>query len=286
MGGQEPSVDSAKQQKTVLVTGCSSGIGLDAAHVLAQRGWRVLATCRHQRDVDARLAEGLDSFRLDLSDESSVARAVGHALSLGPVHALVNNGAFALPGAVEDLPRGGLRDIFETNLFGTHDLTQRLIPHFRQIGEGRIVNISSVLGLVGIPWRGAYVATKFALEGLTDVLRIEMADTPVHVILVEPGPIGTKIRQNSIPHFERWIDWKNSPRIEQYRQTLLKRLYEPEAKKDKWELPSRAVSDKIVHALEAARPQPRYYVTRPTRIAGLGRRILSTRALDWFAQRS
>lgn len=272
--------------KTVLITGCSSGIGLDAAHFLTGRGWRVLATCRQQADVDRLQAMGLTSFTLDLACETSVADAVAHALSLGPVHGVVNNGAFAIPGAAEDLPRGALREIFETNLFGTHDLTRQLIPHFRQIGEGRVVNISSVLGLVGIPWRGAYAATKFALEGLTDVLRVEMSDTPIRVSLIEPGPIGTMIRLKSIPHFERWIDWQNSPRIAQYQATLLKRLYEPEAKKDKWELPPRAVSEKIAHALESTRPNPRYYVTRPTRIAGIGRRLLSTRALDWFAQRS
>lgn len=272
--------------KTVLITGCSSGIGLDAAEYLTRTGWRVLATCRQPDDV-ARLRQlGLESFVLDLADQDSVAQAVDHALSLGPVHALVNNGAFALPGAVEDLPRDGLRAIFETNLFGTHDLTRRLIAHFRQINQGHIVNISSVLGLVGIPWRGAYVATKFALEGLTDVMRIELSDSPIKVTLIEPGPIGTKIRLNSIPHFERWIDWQNSPRRDQYQTTLLKRLYEPAAMKDKYELPPRAVSLKLAHALDAAHPRPRYYVTRPTYIAGLGRRLLSTRALDWFAQRS
>ncbi len=272
--------------KTVLLTGCSSGIGRDAARHLTDKGWRVLATCRKEEDSSILRDEGFESFALDLADEDSVAAGVARALSLGPVHALVNNGAFALPGAVEDLPRGGLRQIFETNLFGTHDLTRRLIPHFRENGEGRIVTISSVLGLVGIPWRGAYVATKFALEGLTDVLRVEMADTPITISLIEPGPIGTAIRLKSIPHFERWIDWENSPRREQYRETLLKRLYEPAAKKDRHELPPRAVSEKIAHALDSARPRPRYYVTTPTYLSGVGKRILSTRALDWFARRS
>lgn len=272
--------------KTVLITGCSSGIGRDAAQYLTAQGWRVLATCRKPEDASDLRAEGLESFALDLSCEQSVAEGVAHALSLGPVHALVNNGAFALPGAVEDLPRGGLRAIFETNLFGTHDLTQRLIPQFRAIGEGRVVNISSVLGLVGIPWRGAYVASKFALEGLSDVLRVEMADTPIRVSLIEPGPIGTAIRLKSIPHFERWIDWENSPRVEQYRATLLKRLYHPEAKKDRYELSPRAVSEKIAHALDSKKPRARYYVTTPTYLSGIGKRILSTGALDWFARRS
>ncbi|RCW81048.1 SDR family NAD(P)-dependent oxidoreductase [Paracoccus lutimaris] len=271
--------------KTVLITGCSSGIGLDAAHHMRARGWRVIATCRKEADIQARRDEGFETLHLELADEDSVARCARDALALGPVDALVNNAAFAIPGAAEDLPRGALRAIFEANLFGTHDLTRHFLPHFRQHG-GRVINISSVLGLAGIPWRGAYVATKFALEGLTDVLRVEMADTPVRLVLIEPGPIGTRIRANSIPHFEAWIDWQSSARADQYRQTLLKRLYEPSAKKDRFELPPRAVSEKIALALESANPRPRYYVTTPTWIAGIGRRLLSTRALDWFARRS
>ena len=270
--------------KTVLITGCSSGIGLDAARHMQARGWRVIATCRHGDDLDARRAEGMKAIHLELGDEGSVARAAQQALDLG-VDALVNNAAFAIPGAAEDLPRGALRAIFEANLFGTHDLTCRLLPHFRANG-GRVVNISSVLGLVGIPWRGAYVATKFALEGLTDVMRAEMADTNVKIVLIEPGPIGTRIRLNSIPHFERWINWHDSPRRAQYEATLLQRLYHPAAKKDRFELPPAAVSRRIAQALESANPRPRYFVTTPTHMAGVARRLLPSRALDWFARRS
>ncbi|TRW97510.1 SDR family NAD(P)-dependent oxidoreductase [Paracoccus sp. M683] len=269
----------------VLITGCSSGIGLDAARHLRDRGWQVVATCRRPEDIAARRAEGMECLPLELADTASVRDCVRAALDGGPLDALINNAAFALPGAVEDIPREGLRAIFEANLFGTHDLTTRLIPHFRARGAGRIVNISSVLGLIGIPWRGPYVATKFALEGLTDVMRLELADTPIHVSLIEPGPIASKIRENAIPHFERWVNWQASPRAGDYRATLLKRLYEPAAKKDRFELPPQAVSQRITHALEAPRPKPRYYVTVPTRVSGIGRRILPTRALDWFARR-
>nr|WP_256449475.1 SDR family NAD(P)-dependent oxidoreductase [Paracoccus sp. Z118] len=268
-----------------MITGCSSGIGLDAARTMTARGWTVLATCRKPEDLAAREAEGMIPVPLDLADPQSVADAADLALSHGPVDALVNNAAFALPGAVEDLPRDGLRAIFEVNLFGTHDLTCRMIPHFRANGAGRIVNVSSVLGLVGIPWRGAYSATKFALEGLTDVLRLEMEDTPIRVILIEPGPITSRIRVNAIPHFERWIDWENSPRVEQYRRSLLKRLYEPSGK-DRFELPPSAVSARLVHALESPAPRARYGVTAATRISAAGKRMLPTRALDWFARRS
>lgn len=271
--------------RRVLITGCSSGIGLDAARHLQAQGWQVVATCRTPADIAARQAEGMECLPLDLASEDSVAACAEAALAGGPIDALVNNAAFALPGAVEDMPRGALRAIFEVNLLGTHDLTTRLIPAMRAQGEGRIVTISSVLGLVGIPWRGAYAASKFALEGLTDILRLEMADTPVKVILIEPGPIASKIRVNSIPYFERWIDWRASPRRAQYEATLLRRLYDP-GPPDRFQLPPSAVSRRLIHALEAARPRPRYYVTTPTWLAGAGRRLLPTRALDWLARRS
>lgn len=268
-------------QRTILITGCSSGIGLDAARTLHKRGWRVLATCRNAADCDRLRSEGLESFRLDLADEDSIAAAVAEAVTRtgGRLDALYNNGAFACPGAVEDLPRGALREIFETNLFGTHDLTRRVIPLMRAQGQGRIVNCSSVLGLVGATWRGAYVSTKFALEGLTDVLRIEMRGTGIEVILIEPGPITTRIRENAVPHFERWIDWENSARRDQY-VSLKGRLYDRKVKKDAFELGPEAVTAKLIHALESPRPRARYYVTTPTHIAGILRRILPTRLLD------
>ncbi|MDM7458811.1 MAG: SDR family NAD(P)-dependent oxidoreductase [Paracoccus sp. (in: a-proteobacteria)] len=272
------------QPGRVLITGCSSGIGLDAARRLQSEGWQVVATCRRPEDIAARRAEGMECLHLELAADDSVAACAQAVLRAGPLDALVNNAAFALPGAVEDMPRDALRAIFEVNLFGTHDLTRRLIPHFRQ-NAGRIVNISSVLGLVGIPWRGPYVATKFALEGLTDVLRLEMHDTGVKVILIEPGPITSRIRENAIAHFERWVDWQASPRAEDYRAGLLKRLYQP-AGKDRFELPPSAVSDRILTALTVRNPAPRYYVTAPTRISGAARRLLPTRALDWVARRN
>lgn len=270
-------------QRSILITGCSSGIGLDAARGLKARGWRVFATCRQETDCERLRGEGLESFRLDYADEASIAEAVEECLRRtgGTLDALYNNGAFACPGAVEDLPRGALREIFETNLFGYHDLTRRVIPVMRAQGHGRIVNCSSVLGLVGAKWRGAYVATKFAMEGLTDVLRIEMRGTGIDLILIEPGPIATKIRENAVPHFEKWVDWENSARREQY-VSLRGRLYDKKIKKDAFELGPEAVTTKLVRALEDRRPKPRYYVTTPTYLMGALRRMLPTRALDWL----
>ena len=270
-------------ERSILISGCSSGIGLDAARGLKARGWRVFATCRQEVDCERLRAEGLESFPLDYADEASIAAAVDEVVQRtgGTLDALYNNGAFACPGAVEDLPRGALREIFETNLFGYHDLTRRVIPLMRAQGHGRIVNCSSVLGLVGMTWRGAYVATKFAMEGLTDVLRIEMKGTGIAVILIEPGPIATRIRENAVPHFERWIDWENSARRAQY-VSLRGRLYDKKVKKDTFELGPEAVTAKLIRALEDRRPKPRYFVTTPTYLMGFLRRVLPTRALDWL----
>lgn len=270
-------------QRSILITGCSSGIGLDAARGLHARGWRVFATCRKEADCVRLRAEGLESFPLDHADAASMAAALDEALSRtgGTLDALYNNGAFACPGAVEDLPTDALRAIFEVNLFGYHEMIRRVIPVMRAQGHGRIVNCSSVLGLVGAPWRGAYVATKFAMEGLTDVLRVEMRGTPIHVILLEPGPVTSDIRRNAIPHFERWIDWRASPRRRQYEVTLLRRLYEDRGP-DRFELPASAVTAKLIRALEDPRPAPRYFVTTPTYLMNAARRLLPTRALDWL----
>lgn len=274
------------QQRTILITGCSSGIGYAAAHTLRERGWKVFASCRQTRDCERLAAEGFDAPQLDYTDASSIATAVDHVLEQtgGTLDALYNNGAHATPGAVEDLPTDALREIFESNFFGWHELTRKIIPVMRAQGYGRIIQCSSVLGLVTMPWRGAYNSTKFALEGLTDTLRIELRDTPIHVTLIEPGPITSSIRANSIPHFERWIDWKSSARKAQYESALLDRLYTARGP-DRFELPPQAVVDRLIHALEADRPRPRYYVTTPTRISGILKRILPTRALDWVLSR-
>lgn len=274
-------------EKSILITGCSSGIGYDAAHGLKRAGWRVFATCRQEADCERLKGEGLESFRLDYTDRESIGAAVAEALSRtgGKLGAVFNNGAFACPGAVEDLPTDALRAIFEVNLFGYHELARQVIPVMRAQGFGRIVNCSSVLGLVGIRWRGAYVATKFAMEGLTDVLRLEMADTPIKVVLIEPGPVTSNIRVNAIPHFERWIDWRASPRRAQYEAGLLKRLYEHTGRPDRFELPASAVTAKLLWALESPRPRARYFVTTPTYLMGAARRLLPGRLLDWVLSR-
>lgn len=270
----------------ILITGCSSGIGYDAAHGLRAAGWRVFASCRKEADCARLRSEGFESPLIDYADSDSIHAGLAEVLDAtgGTLNAVFNNGAFAIPGAVEDLPRDALRTIFETNLFGVHELTRAVIPVMRAQGHGRIVNCSSVLGLVPMQWRGAYVATKYALEGLTDVLRLEMRGVPIDVILIEPGPITSKIRENAIPLFERFIDWENSVRAAQYRTGLLRRLYD-KSDPDRFELPAEAVTRKLLHAVSARRPRPRYYVTTPTYFAGVIRRVLPTRLLDWVLSR-
>jgi NAD(P)-dependent dehydrogenase (short-subunit alcohol dehydrogenase family) len=268
--------------KSILITGCSSGIGLDAAKGLRDCGWQVIASCRQQSDCDRLRTMGFESPRIDYTDTDSIASGLNETLAAtgGRLDALFNNGAHPLSGAVEDLPTDGLRAIFEANFFGWHELTRRVIPVMRKQGHGRIVQCSSSLGLVSIPWRGAYSATKHALEALSDTMRVELRGTGIDVILIEPGPITTKFRENGIPWFEKYISWKTSPRRADYESSLLPRLYDQSGEKDLFELPPSAVTAKLVRALESNRPAPRYYVTTPTYIAGYLRRVLSTRAID------
>ncbi len=273
-------------QKSILITGCSSGIGYDAAHGLADRGWRVFASCRQARDAERLRGEGLESLVLDYEDEASIEAALAEVLGHtgGTLDAVFNNGAYAVPGATEDIPTDAMRAIFEANFFGWHTLTRAVIPVMRAQGSGRIVMNSSILGFIAAPWRAPYVATKYAVEGWADTLRIEMRGTGIHISLIEPGPISTNIRQNARIQFEKWVDWEGSVRAEQYRRGLIKRLNAPRSK-DRFELPASAVTKKLIHALESPRPRPRYYVTTPTYLMGGLRRVLSTRALDWLLAR-
>lgn len=273
-------------QKSILITGCSSGIGYCCAVGLKAKGWRVFAACRKIEDCARLKSEGFDSPLLDYTAPETIDAALAEVLAEtgGTLDALFNNGAHGTPGAVEDLPTDALRAIFEANFFGWHQLTRAVIPVMRKQGHGRIIQCSSVLGFITLPWRGAYNATKYALEGLTDTLRIEMRDTPIKVVLIEPGPVTSKIRQNSVAHFERWVDWQVSPRRAQYESDLNRRLYEDRGP-DTFELPANAVLSKLIRALEASRPNPRYYVTTPTYIMGMLRRLLPTRALDWVLSR-
>ena len=270
-------------QKVILITGCSSGIGRDAALTMKARGWLVLATCRKKEDCQKLQKVGLTSFVLDYEDKSSIDKAFAKALKIagGRIDVLFNNGAYAIPGAVEDVPTDALRQIFEANFFGWHYLTCLTVKVMRNQKEGRIIQNSSVLGFAALRFRGAYNATKFALEGLSDTLRLELSGTGIHVILIEPGPIRTRIRQNSYPHFKQWIDWQSSALKTVYQQIVIPRLTAPDnAPPDLFELTPGAVSAVIIDACETAYPRLRYRVTYVTKMAWLLKRLLPAKLLD------
>jgi NAD(P)-dependent dehydrogenase (short-subunit alcohol dehydrogenase family) len=274
--------------KSVLITGCSSGIGRDAAHALRARGWRVFAACRKAADCERMRAAGFDSPRLDYQDAESIRAAfaeVAERTGGGP-DALFNNGAFAMPGAVEDIPADAFRALFEANFFGWHELIRLAVPAMRARGAGRIVQCSSVLGLAALRFRAPYVASKFAVEGYTDVLRMELRGTGLHVVLIEPGPIRTRIRENARVHYERWVEKERTPWAAFYRETLEARLYALDPAPDFMELPPSAVSAKLIRALESPRPAARYYVTTPTYMVAWMKRLLPTRWLDAVLSRA
>lgn len=265
--------------RSVLITGCSSGIGRSLAFGLHARGYRVFAAVRRPEDVAALVAAGVESMPLDLASSESIQHAVDDMLARtgNELYGLVNNGAYAQPGAVEDLSRAALRAQFETNLFGTHELTARLLPVFRAANAGRIIQISSILGLICLPYRGAYNASKYALEALSDTLRLELRDTHIRVCLIEPGPIDTSLREKSMVAFASRVDRQRSAHRDRY-EVLLRRLAAPG--RTRFALPPEAVLKRVIHALEAPRPRIRYYVTFPTYLFAVLRRVLPARVLD------
>ena len=267
-------------QKSILITGCSSGIGRCVAEGLHARGWRVFATARKPEDVEQLQALGLEALQLDLADSASIRAAVNEVLSRtsGTLDALFNNGAYGQAGAVEDLRREVLREQFETNLFGTLELTNMVIPVMRRQGQGRIIMNSSLLGYVALAYRGAYNASKFALEGLSDTLRLELQGTGIHVVLVEPGPITSRFRANAFASYLRNIDKTHSPHRARY-EAMERRLTKP-GPAAPFTLPPEAVLKVVVHALESPRPKIRYRVTFPSTLFALCRRVLPSRWLD------
>lgn len=267
-------------QKSLLITGCSSGIGRCLAEGLHKCGYRVFATARKAADVVSLNQAGLEAYPLDLASSESIQQTVQEVLqrSGGKLYGLINNGAYGQPGAVEDLSRDVLRTQFETNLFGTHELTTLLLPVMRSAGQGRIVQISSVLGFAAMAYRGAYNCSKFALEGLSDTLRLELRGTDIFVSLIEPGPIRSRFRENALQAFRANIDIEHSVHRKLY-ESVLRRL---EGKKGRmpFTLGPEAVLEQVIHALEASRPRARYYVTKPTYIFAWCKRLLPVRWLD------
>ena len=273
---------STNNQKAVLITGCSSGIGYCVAKGLKQRGYHVVATARKLQDVERLRNEGFDSVQLDLADSESIQQAFKAVMQISGnnLYALFNNGAFGLPGAVEDLTRESLKHQFDTNVFGWLELTNLVIPVMRKQGFGRIIQNSSVLGFVAMPFRGAYNASKYAIEGLSDTLRLELKDTEIYISLVEPGPIISRFRTNAVKELQQHIDIDNSVHRDKY-LGVLERLNK-EGPAVPFTLPPEAVLKRVIHALESKKPKPRYYVTFPTYLFAYLKRFLSHRQMDYL----
>ncbi|MDQ0325586.1 NAD(P)-dependent dehydrogenase (short-subunit alcohol dehydrogenase family) [Rhodopseudomonas julia] len=275
--------------RSILITGCSSGIGRHCALGMARRGWRVFATARNEADLAALRGAGarygLEAIYLDYADEASIEAALNSVLAAteGRLDALFNNGAYSQPGALEDLSSAVLRAQFDANFFGWHELTRQVIPVMRRQNTGRIVMNSSVLGLVALGFRGAYNASKFALEGYTDTLRIELAHTGIEVVAIEPGPIESRMTENAVAAFHRNVDIDASVHAAYYRR----RLASMEKGGNTFgQLGPEAVLEVLIEACEAPNPATHYAVTRQTRIAAFGRRLLPRRLLHKAATRA
>lgn len=266
--------DRMEELRTIIVTGASSGIGAHCARALKAEGWRVFATARKPEDIAALEADGLEAFYLDYREPKSIAKLVADVLERtgGTLGALFNNGAYSQVGAVEDVPVAALREQFEANFFGWHDLTNRIVPVMRRQGSGRIVNCSSILGITAVKYRGAYAASKHALEGLTLCLRAELQGSGVHVSLIEPGPIRSKIATNALPWFFKNIDHENSVHRKSYDAQLARLTGGGISSRLK--LGPEAVHVVLRHALLSPRPRPHYLVTVPAKIGALLKRIL------------
>jgi NAD(P)-dependent dehydrogenase (short-subunit alcohol dehydrogenase family) len=261
-------------QRIIIVTGCSSGIGAHCARALKADGWRVFATVRKEADLASLEADGIEALVMDYTRHDTIAALVETvtARTGGRIDALFNNGAYGQPGAVEDLSTDVLRAQFETNLFGWHELTRQVIPVMRQRGEGRIVQCSSILGLLPYRFRGAYTASKYALEGLSVTLRMELAGSGLHVSLIEPGPIASRFTANALAAIEANIDLDGSPHAEEYRRQLARLNGTGPINRHK--LGPEAVYSVLKHALEARRPRPHYVVTTPARQGAWLKRLL------------
>ena len=272
-------------QRTILVTGCSSGIGAYCARTLKAKGWHVVASARSPEDIAALRSDGIDAYHLDYADTASIAAFFADAMRStgGRCDALFNNGGYGQVGAVEDLPIDALRAQFEANFFGWHELTRRVIPVMRAQGHGRIVQCSSILGLVPMRFRGAYNASKHALEGLSVTLAMELQGSGIHVSLIEPGAIKSRFRANALRLFHRNIDIESSVHARDY-QAQLERL-EKQEQSDSGKLGPDAVYEVLVHALTASHPRYHYAVTRAAKLGVIGRRLLPARLFYPFLAR-
>jgi short-subunit dehydrogenase len=267
--------------KSILITGCSTGIGYETALLLKEHGYNVFATARNEEDVSRLNELGLNSYLIDVTKYKTIHNTLEKILEItgGTLDVVFNNAGYGQPGAVEDIKTKVLKEQFETNVFGLHEVTQAVLPIMRKQGHGRIIQHSSVLGLISLKYRGAYNASKYAIEGLSDTLRLELEGSNIFVSLLNTGPVKSNFRKNGLDMFRKNIDIKNSFFKKEYESELSQRL---ESNKDDtpFTLEATAVSNIVLEIIEANRPRPRYYITKATYILGFAKRILSTSWLD------
>jgi short-subunit dehydrogenase len=263
---------------SILITGCSSGIGLCVAQGLKKIGYRVFATARQAKDVENLKGQGFEAYQLDLASSTSIKVAMCAIFEqTESLYGLIHNGAYGQMGALEDISREVLEEQFQINVFGWHELTNLVLPKMKRQNAGRIVYLSSVLGFVAMPFRGSYNASKFAIEGLVNTLRLELVNTNVQLSLIRPGPIESDFRINAYKAFSKHIDKKNSD-YQIYYEKMIVRLQSKDL--TDFTLPAEAVLKCCVHALSAKHAKIHYHVTFPTKLFAFLIRILPTWLID------
>lgn len=266
--------------KNILITGCSSGIGLQTALTLKENGIKVYASARKEKDVQNLKDMGFETFLLDVINKEHIKTALESIIKNDKkIDAVFNNAGYGQPGAVEDIKLDVLKEQFETNVFGMHELTCQVLPYMRTQGYGKIIQHSSVLGIISLKFRGAYNASKYAIEGLNDTLRQELLGTDIYISLINTGPVTSKFRENALKKFKENIDISNSAFKTTYENELKDRL---ENNKDDtpFNLPATSVANKVLKIMNTNKPKPRYYVTTATYLLGFFKRVLSTSLMD------
>lgn len=264
---------------TILITGCSSGIGYQTALYLQEKGYKIFATARKEQDVLKLQELGLTSFLLDVTKHQTITDTLDKILKQtnGKLDVVFNNAGFGQPGAIEDISTNVLKEQFETNVFGLHEVTLQALKIMKKQGYGTIIQHSSVLGIVSLKLRGAYNASKYAIEGLTDTLRLELKDTNIDVTLLNTGPVTSDFRKNAIQKTLDNIDIDNSRFKEAYSKSM-----EADKRTVPFNLEAIEVAKVVEKIIKSRKVNPRYYITKATYILGFAKRILSTAKLDFI----
>jgi len=271
--------------RNILITGCSSGIGLETAKTLKKNGIKVYPSARKEKDVKMLQSLGFEAFLIDVTKPEQIKTTLEKIIKNdAKIDAVFNNAGFGQPGALEDIKTEVLREQFETNVFSLHELTRQVLPYMREQGYGKIIQHSSVLGLISLRFRGSYNASKYAIEGLADTLRLELSNTKIFVSTINTGPVTSKFRDNAVKKFNQNVDQENSAFKKEYDTQLNTRLND-EKDNTPFNLPASSVANIILKIMNTDKPKPRYYVTKATYILGFFKRVLSTSILDKILQK-